>query len=33
MCKKCDESIDHLLFHCEVAIEMWSVLFQLFGVA
>jgi hypothetical protein len=30
MCKKCGESIDHLL-HCEVATELWSTLFQLFG--
>jgi hypothetical protein len=33
MCKKCGESIDHLLLHCEVATELWSSLFQLFGVA
>jgi len=33
MCKKCGESIDHLLPHCEVAIELWSAPFQLVGVA
>lgn len=33
MCKKCGESIDHLLIHCEVAIELCSALLQLFGVA
>jgi len=32
MCKKSGKSIDHL-FHCEVARELWSSLFQLFGVA
>jgi hypothetical protein len=25
MCKKSEESIDHLL-HCEIAIELWSLL-------
>jgi hypothetical protein len=33
MYKKGGESIDHLLLHCEVATELWSGLFQLFGVA
>jgi hypothetical protein len=33
MYKKSGESIDHLLLHCEVAKELWSSLFQLFGVA
>jgi hypothetical protein len=33
MCKKCGESIDHLLIHCEVVTELWSAHFQLFGVA
>jgi hypothetical protein len=32
-CKKSEESIDHLLIHCEVARDLWSSLFQLFGVA
>jgi hypothetical protein len=31
MCKKSGESIDHL-FHCEVARDLWSSLFNLFGV-
>jgi hypothetical protein len=26
------ESIGHLLFHCEVAIDLWSSPFKLFGV-
>jgi hypothetical protein len=33
ICKKCGDSIDHLLLHCEVVTKLWSVLFQLFGVA
>jgi hypothetical protein len=32
MCKKSGESIDHLLLHCEVAIEVWNLVCQLFGV-
>jgi hypothetical protein len=32
MCKKSEESIDHFLLHCEVARELWSSLFHLFGV-
>jgi hypothetical protein len=33
MFKKCGESIDHLLLHCEVATKLWSVLLMLFGVS
>ena len=32
MCKKSGESIDHLLLHCEVAIEVWNMVCQQFGV-
>ena len=32
MCKHNGESIDHLLLHCEIAIEVWSMVLQLFGV-
>jgi hypothetical protein len=32
MCKKRGESINHLLLHCEVAMEVWNMVFQLFGV-
>ena len=32
MCKHNGESTDHLLLHCEVAMEVWSMVFQLFGV-
>jgi hypothetical protein len=32
MCKRSEESIDHLLLHCEVARELWVSMFRLFGV-
>jgi hypothetical protein len=32
MCKQNGESIDHLLLHCEVAIELWNMVCQMFGV-
>jgi hypothetical protein len=32
MCKKSGESIDHLLLHCAVALEVWNMVCQLFGV-
>ena len=32
MCKRCGESIDHLLLHCPIAYEMWSMIFCLFGI-
>jgi hypothetical protein len=32
MCKKSGETIDHLLLHCEVARDLWSYIFTLFGV-
>ena len=32
MCKGCGESIDHLLLHCSIASEMWSMIFCLFGI-
>ena len=32
MCKHNGESIDHLLLHCEVAIEVWRMVLQLFRV-
>jgi hypothetical protein len=33
MCKKCGESINHLLLPYEVATELCSAILQLFGVA
>jgi hypothetical protein len=32
MCKKSGESIVHLLLHCEVVVEVWNMVCQLFGV-
>jgi hypothetical protein len=32
VCKTAGESIDHLFLHCMIAIELWSRIFQLFGV-
>ena len=32
MCKRCGESVDHLLLHCPIAYEMWSMVFCLFGI-
>ena len=32
MCKRCGESVDHLLLHCPIAYELWSSLFFLFGI-
>ena len=32
MCKRCGESVDHLLLHCPLACELWSLVFCLFGL-
>ena len=32
MCKRCGESVDHLLLHCPVTWELWSLVFCLFGI-
>ena len=32
MSKRCGESVDHLLFHCPIAFELWSLVFCLFGL-
>ena len=32
MCKKCGESVDHLLFHSPITYELWSMVFCLFGI-
>ena len=32
MCKRYGESVDHLLLHCPIAYEMWSMIFCLFGI-
>ena len=32
MCKRCGELVDHLLLHCSIAYELWSMVFCLFGI-
>ena len=32
MCKRNGESIDHLLSHCPLAFDLWSMVFTLFGI-
>ena len=32
MCKRCEKSVDHLLLHCSIAWELWSLVFCLFGI-
>ena len=32
MCKKDGESVDHLLLHCPIAYELWTMVFCLFGI-
>ena len=32
MCKSNSESVDHLFLHCPVALELWDMVFGLFGV-
>ena len=33
MCKCNGESVDHLFLHCSVAMDLWSMVFGLFGVS
>jgi hypothetical protein len=33
MCKKTEESVDHLLLHCDVASALWYSLFSRFGLS
>ena len=32
MCKRCGESVNHLLLHCPIAYELWPMVFCLFGI-
>ena len=32
MCKCNCETVDHLFLHCPVALELWDMVFRLFGV-
>ena len=31
MCRCSKEIVDHLLIHCSVAFEFWSMIFRMFG--
>ena len=33
MCRYCGETVDHLLIHCEKAQQLWSFVFQSFGLS
>ena len=33
MCKCNGESVDHFFLHCPVAMDMWAMVFRLFGVS
>jgi hypothetical protein len=33
LCKLNGESVDHLLFHCEVACSLWNAIFSRFGLS
>ena len=33
LCHMCEESIDHLLIHCEKTREVWMLLLYFFGVS
>ena len=33
MCQCYGESVDHLFLHCLVAMDMWAMVFGLFGVS
>ena len=32
MCKCNNETVDHLFLHCPVAMDLWAMIFGLFGV-
>lgn len=32
MCKRCGETVAHLLLHCTVAQELWSLVFSMFEI-
>ena len=32
MYRRCGETVDHLLFHCEIAHRLWSFVFTTFGL-
>jgi hypothetical protein len=32
MCKKSRETLDHLVLYCDIARDLWNLVFQIFGV-
>ena len=32
MCKRDEETVDHLMLHCPLGRELWGLIFKLFGV-
>ena len=32
MCKRDEESVDHLLLHCPIVRELWETVFAFFGI-
>ena len=32
MCKCNSETVDHLFLHCPVVLELWDMVFDLFGI-
>jgi hypothetical protein len=32
LCKRSGETIYHIIFHCDVARELWALIFHLFGL-
>ena len=32
MCKRDEESVDHLLLHCPIVRELWEMVFAFFGI-
>jgi hypothetical protein len=33
MCKKNEDSMDHILLHCEIACALWNTIFNNIGLA
>ena len=32
MCRRCEETVDHLFLHCKMAAQLWIFAFITFGV-
>ena len=33
MCRRCEETVDHLLLHCGKAYRLWCFVFRIFGIS